>query len=141
MPEKTPIRFVGTVRAVIKQVNAALNEIWANLVSYHEETVTLGGDFDSKMQIKCTKVGDVVTISGVGVLTHSSGSLPTSAAGVVPEKFRPSDTTSNIFAADTVIRSMIILASGAVIVAYSDFSGAGSSMTTTQRIPSITYNL
>lgn len=43
MPDKYPIRFVGTVRAVVKQVNAAFQEVWDELTSDPESEVVTDG--------------------------------------------------------------------------------------------------
>lgn len=68
-----------------------------NVPTYQEAIVTLGGEFNAGESIKITRVGNLVTITSVGVLSHPSNAFPTSSAGVIPTWARPSSMVHNTY--------------------------------------------
>lgn len=118
-------------------------------LEYDTDIVSLGGDFGTGAgsEVKCVRVGDQVTITGVGVLTHTAGGSPTSASGIIPTKYRPAATVQNVFGKETLtgthyLRIMEVAATGTVRVVYTQTDGTGSaSPGSTSTMPSITYNV
>lgn len=66
------------------------------LNNFQQERVELGGDFSSGTQeVVCSRIGDLVTITTVGNLSHSSGTLAVSGSGDIPSAYRPSGPVMN----------------------------------------------
>jgi hypothetical protein len=128
---------VATDREAV-EVAAAAGE------GYSKTAVELGGDFDVGQQIKCVRVGDVVTITGVGErLTHPSLNTPLSADGVIPVEFRPSFLVGNTYAvlngSGLSFLSVRITQSGQLSLAYLSETG-GVARTNSELPPTISYS-
>lgn len=108
-----------------------------------ETTISLGNEFDADQNAKCLRIGDFVTITGVGVnWTHSSAASPQSSAGVIPSSFRPSSDVSNVFyaVASNEIYVITVSSGGTVTVNYINASdGSSASRSNTFITPSISY--
>lgn len=109
-------------------------------------TVELGGDFDSGKQVKCERVGNVVTITGLGILTHATGISAVSAAGIIPSAYRPTTNSvtgtyysSATVGANGVIGMVSIGTSGSLSLFYSDYTGSTTSRINSVLTPTISF--
>ncbi len=98
------------------------------VVEYIEQTVELGGDFGTN-EVKCTRVGNMVTITFVNAitLTHTITSLAESAAGAIPADFRPPGPGNvEIMSGFTshYLTMTMVLSTGQLLVRHRDWSGA-----------------
>jgi hypothetical protein len=108
---------------------------------FQEAVITLDGDFSGSDHVRVTRVGRQVTISSLGVLSHSIGSVRSSAVRV-PTWARPSDITHNAYA--SVADGVFTLASspaGIIVVRYYNWSGATINRTDTWTCIAISYNV
>jgi hypothetical protein len=114
---------------------------------YREETVELGGQFDAGQSVKCTRLGDQVTIGSVtGILTHVSSSSALSTDGILPTWARPaSGAMQNCYMPAQATRpeqgSVNVTASGRLATQYNDASGSFVSRTDSIIGFSITFNV
>lgn len=138
--------FVGGDASFTGQINS----INGHDFQYDEEIVELGGDFDAGEEIKCVRIGNQVTITGIGVLGHSLGAFIQSTDGVIPAKFRPPDSAvSNTYLAhwypspDDKVGVLIVdvTITGRLRTNYIDSDGLENDRTSTSSVPSLTYNV
>lgn len=62
------------------------------------EIVELGGDFNVGESVKCARIGDIVVITSLdNSLGHTSGSIVSSAQGIIPAIYRPASTVTNTY--------------------------------------------
>lgn len=149
------LRDVGTAAANLPdttELNTRLattgNLGTAAVEEYEEAVVELGGDFDVGESVKIIRVGNFVSITSDGALTHSNISSPNSAVGVIPSKFRPTGRATNMFSEtfSTELASVSIVNDGlgfdgSVWVRYTDFNGSAISRATTRTTFSILYSI
>ncbi len=129
----------GNFPNVDADVTATDEEMNAVLTPYETATVELGGDFDAGEEVKCERIGNTVTITGVGGLGHSSSSSPGSS-NAIPSNFRPSTLLEMVYSTDSLtVREIEVSATGTITTRYRDWSGSATSRTNTQVPPSITY--
>jgi len=113
---------------------------------YRSEIVELGGDFDAGEEVKCTRIGDQVTITSVGILTHSSLSKVDASSGVIPAAFRPSLNAGSTYHVDTsLVRTAAFVevnSNGNLLTSYTKLdTGAPSTEASTLAAFSVTYNI
>lgn len=115
----------------------------AVLTPYAAATVELGGNFDAGQQVKCERIGNVVTITAIGQLTHSSSGAPTSDAGVIPPAFRPSviDTAAgSMYGRVNDLRSIFVIDDGTIRFDYSSAeTDTGILSLGSNYVPSVTF--
>lgn len=121
--------------------NSTGHSIGGHAFQYDVETVELGGDFNAGDSIKCVRIGDYVSITSVGVLTHTSATTAISSSGVIPSQFRPTDDTFNTYESQANLYQMNVFSDGSVSFQYSDHSGAGVSRSGTNTQASVTFNV
>lgn len=108
-------------------------------LSYQEAKFALGGDFSGN--ITCVRIGNTVTISGVGSLVgHVSGSSAVSAAGVIPVAFRPSNNVGSSKWRSTGFFSLVLVGTTGALEAH-HYDGAGAAVTSTSVTINVTYNI
>lgn len=109
------------------------------------ETIELGGDFNAGESVQVTKVGSIVTIKGIGILSHASTDSPAAAAGVIPAQYRPSDVARNLFMFQTTpgqnIQAVSVFSDGSLIINYTDFTGTPLAKTDVISGLTITYTV
>jgi len=90
--------------------------------------------------ITFTRIGKLVTLSTT-LMTHSAGSTITSGAGVVPERFRPSDDVSTCYIYDDFQgRTISVYTTGSIQIFYRNESSGVPNATTGKGIV-ITYTV
>ena len=107
------------------------------------ETITLGGDFDSGQQVKCTRVGDQVTITSLGGLDHNpQDSVVISDFGVIPEAYRPPNNMYQYYHSDinAGINRAVAVTTGGTLQIVIDQTGS-TDVTNTATAFTITYNV
>lgn len=110
------------------------------LFGYSTTVVTLGGNFSGSNNLRCSRMGNIVTLTAVGVLSHSSGNEPVSGAGVIPDLYRPDGTTSNIYFTDaTQVSGITVDANGLLALYYWTPAGGTVNKTNSTTVPSITF--
>ena len=110
---------------------------------YATTTVTLDNEFTGgERTLRLTRIGNVVTITQVGVPIHSSAASRSSSSGLIPAAYRPSADTRNIYGLDTgtpAILQVRISAAGVYQTNYMNSSFANVSLTSTLMRAQITY--
>lgn len=103
--------------------------------------ISSSGDFNVlQPEIDIYQSGRRVTISWE-TLAHTSTDTPSTAAGVIPERFRPAFNVSNVYAfTSSNLREVTVTSGGGLDFEYRDFSGSAASLGTTLS-GSITYLL
>jgi hypothetical protein len=95
--------------------------------------------------LRCSRIGNKVTLSSAAALTHTSGSNANTGAGVVPVDFRPPAVMKNIQGYNTATDVFLAIAhpDGTFEVEYRNTtSGAsGTSQTTTGIGITISFNI
>lgn len=106
-----------------------------------ENVPELGGDFNAGMGVTCTKVGNMVTITGNSILTHSTLATPDSADGIIPAAYRPTNTQQGVFLVTEGGTNCIIQiwATGKLELRYYKDDGTFSTPNQSVQVPSITY--
>lgn len=94
-----------------------------NLPEYKEEIVDLGGDYIAGTfgQVKCVRVGSLVTITGIeNFLDHTDGlTQPASSAGAIPTWARPeSGQTNNLYQDDASANYRVEVTSTGVLTTF-----------------------
>lgn len=91
--------------------------------------------------LKCVRIGNVVTITATGNITHSSSDIVDSASGVIPSNFRPSSTVQTTFATYGTVQMDVQISSGGTFsIAYTGHNGSPSNQTSTNsRVLTISY--
>ena len=88
-------------RPALKQVVDQVNIIRENAVRLDQLTssarVQLLGSFNSNAHVDFVKIGNVVTMTSVGQVSHTSSTGPYSTSFVVPPQFRPSNNIWNAY--------------------------------------------
>lgn len=115
------------------------------LTPYASQRVELGNDFATDTQeVVCERIGNLVTVTSVGTLSHSSSSNPSSTAGDIPSSFRPDATISTAYSiieqASDELHEVSINTSGTLSLFYNDYSGSAVSRTSSPSF-SISYLL
>lgn len=112
------------------------------LESYQTETKAADNSFTVGSFV-FTKVGNVVTITADGALTHSSSATPTTSSGFLPAAYRPSGgTVATIFSYTAAVISAIeVQTDGTIGLVYRNYSGNGTVQTSSVNIPTISYTL
>lgn len=101
--------------------------LWVELsISPHSQRVLLGGDFDANAEAVFERIGNTVTVTLASASFKSSMSEASSAAGTVPEGFRPTIGLSNIVAMTSLsVRQMSISnLNNSISISYRDWSGS-----------------
>lgn len=108
---------------------------------YETADVELGGDFNASMFVRCTRVGNMVTITGLTALTHPSNSAPNSTLTAIPAAYRPSLTAYRLsHVSSGYLVSVTIGSTGLFYVSYAGITdGEAASRSGTGTPPSITY--
>lgn len=112
-----------------------------DVLDYEEAVVVLDGAITGSARF--TRVGNIVTMTGVDVWTHASLSVASTNTGLVPAQFRPPITARNLYIviSGQHINQVSILSNGRIDVAYWDTSFSLVADTTTDVPPSLTYSL
>lgn len=112
-------------------------------LDYDEDTVEVGGDFNTGSEVKCVRSGSEIVISGLSAWTHASGSFRSSSAGVIPAQYRPPTTdASNVFlTSGSRIGTVYISTAGTLSVEYRDWAGTATAATSTNHPPVAFYNV
>lgn len=96
-----------------------------------------GGD----KTVRCTRIGNAVTISCVGIPTHGALATVTSSA-IIPAAYRPATDMTTIYNYDASTVSMLTITSAGVFnTYYRDWAGGNDGETTTHSPPCISYNV
>lgn len=106
---------------------------------YEEITITPGGDFTGTAKI--VRIGNFVCLTGEGSWTHASLSTATSAAGIVPARFRPlsGNGAFNLVVMAGPIQRLNITTAGTIQIVYFDSSFSPVAATNTTTAPNISY--
>ena len=110
---------------------------------YQTTTVALAssGSFDASCPaITLTRIGNVVTITSAGALTHASSSSVSSAAGVIPADYLPSNdvaVTTDSYSGG--ISRLEIDSDGTVTIAYRNYDGTARNAPSSRVAVSISY--
>lgn len=112
------------------------------LVDYQTTTLALGGDFGVGEDVKITKIGDIVTVTAMDVLTFASATTATSAAGVIPAAYRPSLETKTVYEVSTVagIEKVNVTPAGTITLSFFNWDGTLNSKAGAPRF-TISYNV
>jgi len=108
--------------------------------------VALGGAFDASQYIVLEKIGNTVTITSVGIISHTSGSSAQSSA-VIPSEYRLGQDLGLEISygyGHTTLGFLIkidITQAGTVRVSYCDYAGAAVSRTDTSVPFSVSYTI
>lgn len=104
--------------------------------------VNLDGGFDASAEIRMSRIGNIVTITSDGILSHPSSSSVNSAVGVIPTIYRPDNARANVYhiRSDSVLEVQIFN-TGTFNVNYRDWSGAAFAATSTASNVHITYDV
>lgn len=132
----------ATAQLVTLGLTASAAEINAAAVgSVASVTVELGGGFTAGESVKCSRIGNVVTITGTtGSIAHPSNNSPDSAAEIIPASFRPASTISNVFWHTTAHIALVsITSAGLFRIEYRDWTGTLSAQSQTGVAPTISY--
>jgi hypothetical protein len=120
---------------------------WLNITELGQLTqnVLLGGDFSGSAEVRCNRIGNLVTITSSnagGVLGHTSSSAPTSVAGAIPVEFRPTGSQRSVVYGTSSARVSLITIdqTGLLRLNYRDWAGLGAASTTSDVAVSITYD-
>lgn len=114
-----------------------------NLIHYSEDIIDLGGDFTGDGEVKCTRVGNQVTITAMDLLTHSSGVAAFSESSAIPDIYRPpASDVGNLYHPGVGVMSYVQVTSfGVLNTAYLDYSGMSVSSSNINKRFTITYNV
>jgi len=86
------------------------------------------------------KLDGWVTLNFDGNITHSAGSGPASASGIIPAGYRPVSNTKNAYSFDaTAVYSVEVDENGLVRFRYYDWAGSAVNKTGTDKPNSISY--
>jgi hypothetical protein len=106
---------------------------------YKTETFNMNGSFTGGT-VTCTRIGNVVTLSGTDA-SHAASSSVSSAAGLIPAAYMPAVERYNVYAFSSLRVHMVTVAAGGVITtAYRDWAG-GVSSPSSSAAWSITYTV
>jgi|AACY02.12.fsa_nt_gi hypothetical protein len=90
------------------------------------ESKSADGDFTAGT-IKFVRMGDVVTITSTGNLSHGSTTSASTSAGFVPSTYRPNNLIQYVESVDGGIGARVrITSSGTLSVSYTDTTDRGS---------------
>lgn len=93
--------------------------------------IVLNGDFTGG-SIVCARIGNIVTITTVGNITHASLSSVSTADGLVPSGFRPSEFIRNTSQNSSIVVTEITISDlGRLDLQYHDSDTGASSARTT----------
>jgi hypothetical protein len=142
MPDKTSRKASLPVSDVANETKQYL------LPEYRETTIDLStdpnaGDYTSGL-IKVVRNGNTVTITGNGALAHPSLSVPASSAGLLPDWARPTGLADvyTVYAfASTFVAYFQVKLDGGISTTYYNWSGTGTTRTSTATAPVISYSL
>lgn len=109
-------------------------------LGYWEETVELGGDFDSGETIKIVRIGNKVTISSDGILSHTTTSRATSEV-IIPSWAEP--LGGNAYNVYSMVSSYVSssLITSRFEVEHRDWGGSPVSVSTTANPVSVSYTV
>ena len=111
------------------------------LMRYQKDTVAADNNFSSGNFI-CSRVGDVVTITTDGSMSHSSASQPATSSGLIPADYRPTSTTDSTYYNDSgVVAKMSVASNGTVTLRYTTWTGSAASRTNSITGMSMTFNI
>jgi hypothetical protein len=86
-----------------------------------DQTVELLGGFSAGESVRVVRIGNVVSLTTVGVLSHSSASGVSSNSGVLPSWARPEYIAQSTYSVDnTTIRTIKVFPAGTVVFTYAD---------------------
>lgn len=89
--------------------------------------------------IRCVRIGNVVTVTGISTPTHASASSATATAAI-PSFYRPTTTTQNTYSdGATTVRLVTIGSSGDFSTTYRDWAGSTSAQTDAGSIATLSY--
>lgn len=112
-------------------------------VVYKEEIIDLtdSNNFTAG-EIKVVRFCNLVLISALSELTHSSSATPSSSAGTVPSWARPIDQQANIYTMDgSVISRIQAFTDGTIATNYRDWAGVATAQTSATQRVNISYNV
>lgn len=102
---------------------------------------SIGGDFDFNQTIRLHRLGDIVTITSDGILSHFSSSAATSAP-VIPPEYIPNNNKYNVYYIDSSGSFLtVVFSSGRFETQYFDWAGSAVSRTSTVSNVHITYDI
>jgi hypothetical protein len=109
---------------------------------YQRETVVLTNSGTSNISgtLYLERIGNTITITGAGVLTHDSVSVAESAVGVIPAAYQPSNAVSTLIGNNVSGQWLVSVGTtGIVTLSYRNHSGAALDRTSSGSSPNITY--
>lgn len=126
---------------IVELVKAGTNSYVAYAPNGISEVIELGGDFDSGVEVKASRIGPSVTIVNNSNLSHTGGSSPSSSAGVIPSLYRPQDygginmgSRNLYFAGPSTITMVEVSTGGQLTISYRDYSGGTTTTGSTSRM-------
>lgn len=123
-------------------------EVWTSAVfdpnakaNFITEVVALGGDFGTG-EARCSKAGNVVTITMIGTISHNSLDSLESGSGAIPGNYRPNHSvTVTPLIQNGVAYQIIINAVGRLTLSYRDPMSTTMVARTSTGFPhSVTFN-
>ena len=91
------------------------------------ETVTLGGNFTTNT-VRCSRIGNVVTISATALVFHTNLFNPFSDDGVIPAIYRPGTAMENAY---TQISTVKVSTTGRLNLDHRNYDGSPLGRTST----------
>lgn len=113
-----------------------------NLPEYESEVVTLGGIFNASQQVKCVRIGDCVTIFGLGDQLNHSSSIggAGSDAGDIPLFARPAEIVTNVyFGSSQLVATAYVFPDGTFSLDYGNTDGTTPTRSDSVTPPTITF--
>jgi hypothetical protein len=80
------------------------------------QTISLGGSFSGTNHVRCTRTGNIITITQNQGINATAASTLTSAAGVIPASYRPVYTVRQGYHASTVNYTVTITSAGTLSI-------------------------
>ena len=108
---------------------------------YIEDTVNLTGGTSAytSADVKCVRIGNAVTITGLSVFTHASAAIASSGDQLIPEEYRPTGNIYNCyFVAENTWCVILISNLGDILTIYYN-NTTNTARADSFAIPSVSY--
>jgi hypothetical protein len=135
-----PTTLTGSRTLTLANGNTTL--VPGTMASSIDAIVTLGGAFTGTNNLKCSKVGNVVTLTATGFSGHTNTSTPMSAPGVIPAAYRPAHTqttTSVFYMGADGLAVVLVTGAGTLQIQHRNLSLALVNRTQTSSVFTISY--
>lgn len=104
----------------------------AGLLEYYED-YTFNVDFTGAANagMRIVRTGKLCVLTNTAALTFTSSNNPTSSAGLIPARFRPSRTKENVYHQETTrVASAQLTSAGTLSLNFFDWAGSAQAQTT-----------